>query len=66
MAVYQEDRAAAERTIKEFRKMVASGVLKYLHSLGEGRIRDALEYHTNRQEVKVVRYLTGVPVVSES
>lgn len=47
MAVYQEDRAAAERTTKEFRKTVARGVLKYLHSLGEGRIRDALGHHTN-------------------
>lgn len=49
MAVYQEDRAAAERVIK-FRKMVASGVLKYLYSLGEGRIQDALGHHSNRQE----------------
>lgn len=48
MAVYQEDRATAERTIKEFRKRMASEVLKYLHSLVEGRIRDALGHRNNR------------------
>lgn len=49
MVVYQKNRVAAERTIKEFRKKVASGVLKYLHSLGEGRVRDALGHHPNKQ-----------------
>jgi hypothetical protein len=71
LAVHQEDRATAKRMIKEFRKMVASGVLKYLHSLGEGRIRDALGHHSNRQGVVgvvvavvavVVRYLTRLSV----